>query len=104
MRALEEIRERRARLIAEADSQRKALAGELAACGSVLTVIDRGITWARWLRARPYVVVAAVTAIAVLRPKLALLWSVRVVTLWRAGRFLYESVKRLMGPSQTTGT
>ena len=104
MSALEDILERRARLVAEAEGQRKALAGELAACSSVLTVIDRGITWARWLRARPYLVVSLVTAIAVLRPKLALAWSVRVITLWRAGRFLYESVKRLMGPSQTTGT
>lgn len=103
MSALKEILERRARLVAEADSQRTALAVHLAACGSVLTVVDRGITWARWLRARPYVVVALVTAIAVLRPKLALAWSVRAVTLWRAGRFLYEAVKRLAGPSPTTG-
>lgn len=103
MRTLEDILERRARLVAEADSQRQALAAHLSACGSVLTVIDRGITWARWLRARPYVVVALVTAIAVLRPKLALAWSVRVVTLWRAGRFLYESVKRLTSPSPTAG-
>jgi hypothetical protein len=103
MSALADVLERRARLVAEADSQRKALAGHLAACGSVLTVVDRGITWAKWLRARPYVVVAVVTAIAVLRPKLALAWSVRVVTLWRAGRFLYEAVKRLRGPGPTSG-
>jgi YqjK-like protein len=104
MSALADIRRRRERLVAEADSQRKALAGQLAACGRVLTVVDRGITLARWLRARPYLVVAAVTAIAVLRPKLALAWSVRVVTLWRAGRFLWDSIRRLTGPSQTTGT
>jgi hypothetical protein len=93
MSALEDILERRARLIAEADAQRSGLARELAACSSVLSVADRGIAWAGWLRARPYLVVAAVTAIAVLRPKLALAWSARVVTLWRAGRFLYEAVK-----------
>lgn len=103
MSALQDILDRRARLVAEAERQRTALAGHLAACGSVLTVVDRGITWARWLRARPYVVVALVTAIAVLRPKLALAWSVRVVTLWRAGRFLYEAVKRLTVPNPTTG-
>jgi len=93
MSALEDILERRARLVAEADAQRSGLARELAACSSVLIVADRGIAWAGWLRARPYLVVAAVTAIAVLRPKLALAWSARVVTLWRAGRFLYDAVK-----------
>jgi len=93
MSALEDIVERRARLVAEAESQRESLAAELAACHSVLVVVDRGITWAKWLRARPYLVVAAVTAIAVLKPRFALAWSARIVTLWRAGRFLYEAIK-----------
>jgi hypothetical protein len=93
VRTLEDIRERRARLVAQAESQRAALAVHLAACGHVLTVVDRGILWARWLRARPYLVVAAVTAIAVLKPRFALAWSARILTLWRAGRFLYEAVK-----------
>ncbi|HET7766919.1 MAG TPA: YqjK family protein [Burkholderiales bacterium] len=93
MTALEDILQRRARLVAEAELQRATLAGELAACGSVLRVVDRGIAWASWLRARPYLVVALVTAIAVLKPKFALAWSARIVTLWRAGRFLYEAVK-----------
>jgi YqjK-like protein len=93
MSALAQILERRARLLAEAEAQRHALAEGIAVCRSVLVVVDRGIAWATWLRARPYLVVAAATAIAVLRPKLALAWSARVVTLWRAGRFLYEAVK-----------
>lgn len=93
MGTLQDIVQRRARLVAEADIQRNALARDLEACSSVLTVADRGIAWAGWLRARPYLVVAAVTAIAVMRPRLAFAWSARVVTLWRAGRFLYEAVK-----------
>jgi len=93
MSALADILERRARLVAEADAQRSGLARELAACRTALTVVDRGIAWAGWLRARPYLVVAVVTAIAVLRPKLAFAWSARLLTLWRAGRFLYETVK-----------
>jgi YqjK-like protein len=93
MSALEDILERRARLVAEAASQRRTLARDLAACRSVVVVADRGIAWAGWLRARPYLVVAAVTAIAVMQPKLALAWSARLVTLWRAGRFLYDAVK-----------
>ncbi len=104
MSALDDILQRRARLVAEADAQRKVLAGELAACGSVLRVADRGIAWASWLRARPYLVVALVTAIAVLRPKLAFAWSARVVTLWRAGQFLYEAVKPALESRKSTGS
>jgi hypothetical protein len=91
--ALADTLERRARLVAEAGSQRGSLARDLAACSSVLVVADRGVAWASWLRARPYLVVAAVTAVAVLKPQLALAWSARLLTLWRAARFLYDAVK-----------
>jgi len=97
MSALAEILERRARLLAEAQAQRWALAEGIAVCRSVLVVVGRGIAWVSWLRARPYVVVAAATAIAVLRPKLALEWSARLLTLWRVGRLLYDAVKPARG-------
>lgn len=103
MSALAEILERRARLVAEAQSQRGKLAGDLEACHSVIVVVDRGIALARWLRARPYLVVAAVTAIAVLRPRFALAWSARIVTLWRAGQFLYEAVRPAITRSGSSG-
>lgn len=103
MRALHEIQERRERLVAEAQAQRSVLTRELAACSKVLTVVDRGIAWSTWLRARPYLVVAAVTAIAVLRPRFALAWSARLLTLWRAGLFLYEAVKHVGGDTAATG-
>ena len=97
MSALPQILERRARLIAEAQAQRLALARGVAVCRSVLVVVDRGMVWAAWLRARPYVVVAAAAAIAVLRPKLALEWSARLLTLWRVGRLLVDAVKPAHG-------
>ncbi len=97
MSALAEILGRRARLLAEADAQRHALAQGIAVGRSVLVVVDRGMVWAAWLRARPYVVVAAATAIAVLRPSLALEWSARLLTLWRVGRLLYDAVKPARG-------
>ncbi|HTQ76355.1 MAG TPA: YqjK family protein [Burkholderiales bacterium] len=103
MSALQDILQRRARLVAEAQAQRDALAADLQACHSVVVVVDRGITLARWMRARPYLVVALVTAIAVLKPRFALAWSARVLTLWRAGRFLYEAVKPALG-SRKSGT
>ena len=97
MSALEDILERRARLVAEADAQRAGLAREIAACGSALTVVDRGIAWAGWLRARPYLVVAAAAAIAALRPRLALEWSARALTLWRVGQLLLGAIKPAAG-------
>ena len=104
MSALQEIRARRARLVAEAEHQRRQLAGALETCGGVLKVADRGIAWAGWLKARPYLVVALVTAVAVLKPRLALAWSARVVTVWRAGRFLYEAVRPALVKSDSTGS
>jgi hypothetical protein len=97
MNELAEILERRARLAAEAEAQRRELAAGLAGCHKLLVVVDRGIAWASWLRARPYVVVIAAVAITLLRPKLALGWSVRLLTLWRVGRFLYSVVKPAAG-------
>jgi len=103
MSALPQILERRARLLAEAQAQRRALSEEIAVCRNVLVVVDRGIAWAGWLRARPYVVVAAATAIAVLRPRLALEWSARVLTLWRVGRLVYDAVKPAPGDRGLSG-
>jgi hypothetical protein len=104
MSALAQILERRARLVAEAEAQRRALVEGIAVCRSVLVVADRGIAWAAWLRARPYLVVAAATAIAVLRPRLALEWSARLLTLWRVGRLLYDAVKPALDERRPTGS
>jgi len=103
MSALPQILERRARLLAEAQAQRHALAEGIAVCRSVLVVVDRGMVWAAWLRARPYLVVAAAAAIAVLRPRLALEWSARLITLWRVGRLLYDAVKTAPGDRGSAG-
>ena len=97
MSALAEILERRARLVAEAEAQRHELAAGLAGCRGALVVVDRGIAWASWLRAKPYVIVIAAAAIALLRPRLALGWSARLLTLWRVGRFLYSVIKPAAG-------
>ena len=97
MSALADILERRERLVAEAEAQRRALAEGFAACRSVLVVADRGIAWAAWLRAKPFLVVALATAIAVLRPKFALEWSARLLTLWRVGRLVYDAIKPSTG-------
>ena len=97
MSPLAEILERRARLVAEAEAQRRGLTAGLAGCRGVLAVVDRGIAWASWLRARPYVVVFATVAITLLRPRLALGWTARLLTLWRVGSFLYGVIKPAAG-------
>lgn len=102
MSALSVILERRARLVAEAESQRRALGEGLTACRSVLVVADRSIALAAWLRAKPFVVVALVTAIAVLRPRFALVWSGRLITLWRIGQ-LFRHVFRLLVADHAPG-
>jgi hypothetical protein len=102
MSALAEILDRRARLVAEAEAQRRELTAGLAGCRGVLAVVDRGIAWASWLRARPYVVVIAAAAIALLRPKRALGWSARLLTLWRVGSFLCNVVKPEAGKRALT--
>jgi hypothetical protein len=71
MSALAEILERRARLVAEAEAQRRELADGLAGCREALVVVDRSFAWAN----------------------LALAWSARLYTLWRVGRFLYSVIK-----------
>ena len=97
MSAIQDILNRRDRLLAEAEAQRRSLGESLATCRSVLIVADRGLAWATWLRARPYIVVAAATAIAVLRPRLALAWSARAIALWRVGSLLYQVIKPTLG-------
>jgi hypothetical protein len=93
MSALAEILERRARLIAEAEEQRHALSEGVAGSRSALFLADRAIAWTSWLRARPYLVVIAATAISVLRPKRMLGWTAHLLTLWRVGQVVYAAVK-----------
>jgi len=80
MNALAEILERRARLLAEAQAQRHALAEGIAVCRSVLVVADRGIAWQAGCAQGPTSSSPAAAAIAVLRPRLALEWSRGLLT------------------------
>jgi hypothetical protein len=93
MSALAEILEKRARLIADAEAQRRALSEGISGCRRLLSVADRAVALAHWLRARPYLAVAAAAVIAVMRPRIALGWSARLLTLWRVGRFVFDVIK-----------
>jgi YqjK-like protein len=93
MSALSEIRRRRARLVAKAEAQRRALGAGIAGCRRLLSVADRAVALARWLRAKPYLAVAAAVAVAAVRPRIALGWSARLLTLWRVGRFVFDVIR-----------
>jgi hypothetical protein len=95
MSALAEILERRARLVADAEAQRRALSEGIAGCRRLLSVADRAVALARWVRAKPYLSVAAAVAIAVMRPRITLAWSARLLTLWRVGHFVFDVIKPL---------
>jgi len=93
MSTLAEILEKRARLIEEAEAQRLAVAESAVGCRRFLSVVDRGVALASWLRARPYLVVGAAAALAMLGPRLALVWSTRFLSMWRVGHLLLDVVK-----------
>jgi hypothetical protein len=94
MSALADILAKRARLTAAAQAQRSAIAESVAGCRHALAVVDRGIAWGTWLRAHPYILVIGAVGLLALRPKRAFALSARAFTLWRVGRFLFDTIKR----------
>lgn len=88
MKELHEIRSKRARLIAQADAQRDALAAATAGCRGAFALADRGIAAARWLRLHPYVIAAAALVLVLMRPQRVLKWTTRGLALWRGWRFV----------------
>ncbi len=93
MSTLAEILKRRARLLSEAEAQRRAISESIAGCRPVLHVVDRGVALASWLRAKPFLVVAAVAAMAMLGPRLALGWTTRLLSMWRVGHLFFDVVR-----------
>jgi hypothetical protein len=93
MNALADIMEKRERLLARADAERSSLSQAMTGVRGGLVLADRAVAWARWLKARPYLIAAAAAAIVLIRPKRAFGWSARVLALWRIGRILFDAVK-----------
>jgi hypothetical protein len=91
MNELAKISEKRARLIAQAEAERRALAEEIAgASAGGLTMADRAFRLGVWLRARPYLVAAAIATIIMVRPGGTLRWGTRALGLWRLARIALD--------------
>jgi len=92
---LTEIGRRKQSLIAASARQRAMLAAELRAWQKPIGMIDRGIAAARFLKAHPALVAAAVVVAGVLGRRGLLRWAGRGVVVWRSWRALQTVVRSL---------
>jgi len=81
-----EIARRKERLIARCEAQRRAIADAVRALEGPISVADRGLVAARFLRAHPVVLAALVAVVVSLRGRTLLANGARVLALWRLWR------------------
>ena len=93
MSRLSDIVQKRERLTARAEEQRRAIGDALAAYQRPLSLADRGVAWTRWARGHPVVIAVGLAALVAARPQLALRWAARGLALWRTGRFVLELIR-----------
>lgn len=79
---------RQQRLLARSTMLRAALARDLQALEGPARWADQGLAGWRWLRAHPEWPLAGVALVALLRPRRAWRWSLRLWWGWRQGRRL----------------
>ncbi len=84
-RLIELIR-RRERLLMRADAQRAAFEGIAQRWSTPFSLFDRGMAAARSIKSHPVLVLAAVAALALLRPRAVAKWTGRSWVLWRFWR------------------
>lgn len=85
---LTEIARRKEGLIARAARERAVIAAEFGAWHKPIDVLDRGIAAARFLKAHPVLVAAALAVAAVLGRRSLLRWVGRGLVVWRGWRAL----------------
>jgi len=95
MSAVSELREKRARLVARAAAERAQLAVQLQAWRAPLSLLDRAVAGARYLRRHPQWIVAAAVILAILRPRRAFIWARRGFLVWRTWRWLFLATRKL---------
>lgn len=78
-----ELAQRRARLQAQAEAQRRALAEQLAPLDKGLHWADRAREAAQWLGRHTHVIAAAALVVALLRPRRTLRWCRRGFVTWQ---------------------
>jgi len=85
---LVEIARRKERLIARAESQRLAIAGNFRPLQGPIAIIDRGVMLTRYLRGHPLLVAALVAAVVIVRRRGLLSLAGRALSVWRIWRTL----------------
>ena len=86
---------RKERLIARAAQQRAEIAAAVLRWDKPISVLDRGLAAARFLKEHPLVVVAASTAVIVLGRRNLLRWTGRGLIAWRAWRSVNAWTRRV---------
>ena len=81
---LSELASRKARLAAECARQRVVLAEQLGDWQARFRVVDRGIAAARFLKAHPVAIAAAVGLVAIVGRRQLLRWAGRGLLVWRS--------------------
>lgn len=97
MNPIDEIRARRARLLARAEGERAQLAMQLEAWRAPLSLLDKSLAAARYLRRHPGWVVVASVVFALIRPRRAFAWVRRGFIAWRAWRWVAGAARGLAG-------
>jgi len=87
-RKLAQLAERRSLLVAQAASQRTALAHTMAPWRARLALADRGITLVRHIRRHPALIIGGVLLFAAWRPRRLGTWLQRGWLFWQIGRKL----------------
>jgi hypothetical protein len=95
MNSLEEIRARRAYLLARAAVERERVVLQLHAWEAPLALVDKSLVAARYVRSNPQWIVGALILFAVLRPRRAFAWARRGLVAWRTWRWLMSSLRNL---------
>jgi len=95
MNHVNEIRARRARLMARAAVERERISVQLHAWQAPLALADKGFAAARYVRRNPQWIVAAAVLLVVLRPRRALAWARNGLIAWRTWRWISHSLRRL---------
>ncbi len=85
---LNQLAERRRRLVAEAAAQRIALAHNAEPWRSRLALVDRGVAVFRYIGRHPGLMVGAALLLVALRPRRAGKWLQRSLLVWQIGRRL----------------
>jgi hypothetical protein len=90
-----EIARHKERLIARIAGERAAIAAAIGAWEKPLSVVDKGLAAARYLRAHPLLLVALIGFFVALRRRNLLAWAGRGFAAWRTLRVLSALSGRL---------